>query len=363
MAWNEEGSISEIFPGPLGKIVVATTKGVQLYDFTAKKSVAKLNPKSSNIKTVIWSKNFSRAAIVFKTRVIFVDKMFNTLFEHRLSEAVLSGYFNEQDSFIYSTHYHVKYIIDKESAGVLATLTQRIYLITITGSTLYYVDQKGDKGTMKLDMSEYNYKMNVIKGKIGEVTRQLSKGEVVGTLAIRYLEKQNIPDLALAYEKDDKNKFNLAIASGNLEAALLAAVEMKRKDYFKALAEEALRQGNLQVAEICYQKTMSFNKLVFLYLFTGNLSKLEIIMNLAKTKLKDPMLSYQAALLLGSVENRVKLLAESGNLPLAYVLARKHELNNLIIPLQEAIKKDSKIDQEILNVFVVVKNRMMRVYL
>lgn len=363
MAWNEEGSISEIFPGPLGKIVVVTTKGVQLYDFTAKKSVAKLNSKSSSVKTVIWSRNFSRAAIIFKTRVTFVDKIFNTLFEHKLSEPVLSGYFNEQDSFIYSAHYHVKYIIDKESAGIIATLTQRIYLIAITGSTVHYVDQKGDTGTMKIDMSEYNYKMNVIKGKIGEVTRQLSKGEIIGTLSIRYLEKQNIPDLALAYEKDDKNKFNLAIASGNLEAALFAAVEMKRKDYFKVLAEEALRQGNLQVAEICYQKTMSFNKLIFLYLFTGNLSKLEIIMNLAKTKLKDPMLSYQAALLLGSVENRVKLLAESGNLPLAYTLARKHGLSSLVLPLQEAIRKDSKIDQEILNVFIVVKSRMMQVCL
>lgn len=353
MPWNGEGSISEIFPGPLGKIVVATTKGVQLYDLTSKKTIAKLAAKSSAVKNVIWTAKFTRAAVLFKNRAIFVDKSFGVLFEHKLSEPVLSGYFNEQDAFVYSTHYHVKYIIDKESAGVIATLTQRVYLMAISGSTLYYIDQRGETGTMKVDMSEYNYKMNVIKGRIGEVSKLLSKGAIVGTLAIRYLEKQNIPDLALAYEKDDKNKFNLAIASGNLEAALLAAVDMKRKDYFKALAEEALRQGNLQVAEICYQKTMAFNKLVFLYLFTGNLPKLAILMNLVKSKLKDPMLNYQIALLLGDVKERVKILAEAGNLTLAYTLARKHGLPNLIVPLQEAIKNDPKIDQELLNVLAV----------
>ena len=282
-------------------MVVSTGKGLFLYDFTSKKSIAKLSPKSSTVRGLVWSRNLSRAAIIFKTRIMFVDRNLNLIFEHRISEPVLSGYFNEYDSFIYSTHFHVNYIINKESSGVIATLTKRLYLIAMTGSTMHYVDQKGDTGTMKLDMSEYKYKLNVIKGRIAEVTKQLSKGEIIGTLSIRYLEKQNIPELALAYEKDDKNKFNLAVASGNLEAALLAAVEMKRKDYFKMLADEALKQGNIQVAEMCYQKTMTFDKLVFLYLSTGNFSKLEIIMNLAKTKLKDPMLSYQTALLLGNV--------------------------------------------------------------
>ena len=34
---------------------------------------------------------------------------------------------------------------------------------------------------------------------------------------------------------------------------------------------EALRHGNYEIVEYCYQKTSSFEKLAFLYLITGNL--------------------------------------------------------------------------------------------
>ena len=95
---------------------------------------------------------------------------------------------------------------------------------------------------------------------------------------------------------------------------------------------------------------LAFDKLVFLYTLTGNFQKLEKIMSLAKTKLKDPMLEYQTALLVGDVSAQVKLLAEAGHLALAYVLAKKHGLTELMTPLAEAIKGNPKINQNVLNV-------------
>ena len=336
----------------MGKMVVSTNNGVFIYDFASKKCISKFKPKSLSIKNVIWSKNFTKLAVISRNYITFVDKFFKLLFEVKVSEPVLSGYFNENESFIYSTHYHVKYIINKDSFGIIATLSERGYLVCIMGPTLYYINQSNVLSTMKVDMSEYNYKLRINRGRIGEVINQLSKGEIVGTLPIRFLEKQGLPEIALNYEKDDKNKFNLAKESGNLEVALEAALQMKRKNYLKELAEEAMKRGNIKIAETCYQKMLAFDKLIFLYILTGNLQKLERIMNMAKTKLKDQMLEYQSAMLIGNVANQVKLLIESGNLPIAYTIAKKYNLIDMIEPLAEAIKKDPQINQEIISVIL-----------
>jgi coatomer protein complex subunit alpha (xenin) len=342
--------IKKIFPGPMGKVVVSTSTGVMLYDTASKKAIGKVKPKNLAVKNTIWSKNFTKLAIISRTYITFVDKTFNFLFETKIFEPLLSGYFNESDTFMYSTHYHVKYIINKDSCGIIATLNERGYLVAILGSTLYYVNQKGSLTTMKVDLSEYNYKLGITRGRIGEVINQLSKGEIIGSLSIRYLEQQGLPEIALNYEKDEKHKFSLAKASGNLEAALEAALQLKRRDCLSELAEEAMKQGNTKVAETCYQKMLSFDKLVFLYILLGDFQKLEKIMNLAKTKLKDQMLEYQTAMVIGRVESQVKLLAEAGHLPLAYAIAKKHKLESLIPPLIEAIKNDPQMNQEILEV-------------
>jgi len=334
----------------MGKVVVLTSNGVMLYDTASKKAIGQIKPKNLSIKNVIWSKNFAKLAIISRTYITFVDKTFNLLFETRVSEPLLSGYFNESDIFMYSTHYHVKYIINKDSCGIIATLNERGYLVAILNSTLYYVNQKGTLATSKVDLTEYNYKLGITRGRIGEVINQLSKGEIIGSLSIRYLEQQGLPEIALNYEKDEKHKFSLAKASGNLEAALEAALQLKRRDCLSELAEEAMKQGNTKVVETCYQKMLSFDKLVFLYVLLGDFQKLEKIMNLAKTKLKDQMLEYQTAMLTEKIERQVKLLVEAGHLPLAYVIAKKHKLEALIPPLTEAIKNDPQINQEILEV-------------
>ncbi len=314
-----------------------------------RKITARIKPRQSAVKNVVWSKNFNRVAIVLKSSIIVGDKNFALLFQAKVTDSVLSGCFNDNDSFIYTTHNHLKYLISEDSQGIITTLPQPLYVVCVANSVFYYVDRNGALGNMKVDMNEYNYKMNVRRGRVGELSKQLARGEVVGTLAIKYLEQQGLPELALTYEKDDKSKFNLAIASGNLEVALIAAMEMKRKDSFAALANEAIKQGNFQIAEMCYQKMLAFDKLTFLYTLTGNLPKLEKIMNLAKNKLNDPMLQYQTALLTGDIPSQVKLLAEAGHLALAYVLAKKHGLTNLSSPLAEAIKENKKINQDLLN--------------
>jgi len=63
----------------------------------------------------------------------------------------------------------------------------------------------------------------------------------------------------------------------------------------------------MQVVEMCYQRTKSFDKLSFLYLITGNLEKLRKMTNIAEIR-KDTSGQFQGALYLGDVQERVKIL-------------------------------------------------------
>jgi hypothetical protein len=77
------------------------------------------------------------------------------------------------------------------------------------------------------------------------------------------LKEQGHSEIALFFEKDIKQRFNLAISSGNIGIAFDSAKELKEKDNFLKLAQTSLLLGNYEIAEKCYQMTRTFDKLNF----------------------------------------------------------------------------------------------------
>ncbi len=62
------------------------------------------------------------------------------------------------------------------------------------------------------------------------------------------------------------------------------------------------------------------------------------------------MSRFQNALFLGDVQERVRILAEIGQHHLAYLTALAHNLEDLALPLKEALnKKDDSEEFKILN--------------
>lgn len=124
--------------------------------------------------------------------------------------------------------------------------------------------------------------------------------------------------------------------------ALEAAKALDERSCWERLGEAALLQGHHQVVEMCYQRTKNFDKLTFLYLITGNLAKLRKMMKIGERGLylpvaiggwtrlecqrtdvcgrfclaaeirKDMSGHYQAALYLGDVSERVRILKNCG---------------------------------------------------
>ena len=101
------------------------------------------------------------------------------------------------------------------------------------------------------------------------------------------------------------------------------AQELDDKDTWHELGVQALRQGNHQIVEFAYQKTKNFERLSFLYLITGNTEKLKKMLKIAEMR-SDVMGQFHNALYLGDIPERLRILEESGQYPLAYLTAKTH---------------------------------------
>ena len=66
-------------------------------------------------------------------------------------------------------------------------------------------------------------------------------------------------------------------------------------------------------------------RLSFLYLITGNIEKLRKMLKIAEMR-SDVMARFHNSLYLGEVSERVRLLQDAGQLPLAYITALTHNL-------------------------------------
>jgi len=98
---------------------------------------------------------------------------------------------------------------------------------------------------------------------------------------------------------------------------------------FIKLAQTALALGNYEIPEKCFQINREFDKLNFFYAVTGSSDKLGKMSQIA-AKLDDPMLKYNSSVLTANIEERVKTLVETGQLALAYLSARSHNLTDMV---------------------------------
>merc|ERR1719162_1084773 len=176
-----------------------------------------------------------------------------------------------------------------------------------------------------------------------------------GRAIVAYLQQKGFPEVALHFVREPKTRFKLALACGDIEAAMESAFALenqtqknseldggsasdgKARDVWGELGSEALRQGNHQVVEMSYQRKKDFDRLSFLYLLTGDSEKLRKMLKISNMR-NDIMGRYHNALLLGDAAERVAVLEASGNLPLAYISAKVHGLEDIAERIKVAIE-------------------------
>ncbi len=108
-----------------------------------------------------------------------------------------------------------------------------------------------------------------------------------------------------------------------------------------------------QIVEMAYQKNKNFERLSFLYLICGNVDKLSKMLHIAQLR-TDVQGRFHNALYLGNVEERVAVLDEVGQTPLAYLTARAHGLDDLASQMAEKLGPDNVYEFLVLFAFPCV---------
>lgn len=328
-------AVDDLFYAGTGLLLLKNDEGLSLYDVQQKRTLAHV--KAAKVKYVIWSKDMSNAALISKHNLYIVDRKLNTLCTQQESTRVKSGAWDEDGVFLYTTTNHIKYALTSGDCGIVRTLDVPLYIAFVRGASLFCLNRDATPLEVPIDPTEYRFKLALINRRIDQVLNMVKGASLVGQSIISYLQKQGYPELALHFVKDEKTRFGLALECGDLDVALEAAKVVDEKSVWNALGEAALLQGNHQIVEMAYQRTKDFEKLSFLYLVTGNTEKLSKMMKIAQMR-NDVNGHFQTALLLGEVDERIKILRSVGQTSLAFLTAASHARNDEAIELKNELE-------------------------
>ncbi|KAI0599643.1 Coatomer, alpha subunit [Biscogniauxia sp. FL1348] len=314
---------TDIYFGGTGNLLIITPTAVHLYDIQQKKSIAELSV--NGVKYVVWSNDGLHAALLSKHNVTIVTKTLEQVSTLHETIRIKSATWDDAGVLLYSTLNHIKYTLMNGDNGIVRTLDQTVYLVRVKGRNVYCLDRAAKPKVLHIDPTEYRFKLSLVKRNYEEMLHIIRTSSLVGQSIISYLQKKGYPEIALQFVQDPTTRFELAIECGNLDVAVEMAKELDRPKLWSRLGTEALAHGNHQVVEMAYQKLKQFDKLSFLYLSTGDHSKLARMAKIAEHR-GDFTARFQNALYLGEVEDRIQLFKEVDLYPLAYMTAKAHGL-------------------------------------
>lgn len=316
-------NINDIFYAGSKNLILTTPTSVILFDTETRATLGELNINA--VRYVVWSADMNMVALISKHNIAIANKnLVQSCLIHETIK-IKSGVWDEAGIFVFSTLNHLKYVLPEGDCGIIKTLDQPVYITRVKGKAVHSLDRDGKTRVISIDPTEYKFKLALVRRNYEEVLHIIRTSNLVGQSIIAYLQKKGYPELALHFVKDPKTRFDLALECGNMEVAVEMAKTMDREECWAKLGSEALKQGNHQILEMCYQRAKQFDKLSFLYLITGNVDKLKKMLKIAELR-NDVMSRYHNAIYVGDVEEQIQVLKDVGQAPLAYLMAQTHGL-------------------------------------
>ena len=331
--------------GASGRVLLRAEDRAILFEIQSRRVLGEIT--APKIKSVIWSPDGSKVAILCKYGVVIADRQLEQLCSVSDNVRIKSGAWDASPTggtaselFVYTTLHHVKYCLPSGDTGTIRTLDHPLYAMQVVKDQLFCLDREARPRTIAIDTTEARFKLALANKRYNKVMQMVRSSRLCGRAIVAYLQSKGFPEVALHFVREPHTRFRLALACGNIEAAMESAFALEQLQQSTAassdnkdggrrvwgeLGSEALRQGNHQVVEMSYQRTKDFDRLSFLYLITGDTDKLRKMLKISNMR-DDVMGRYHNALLLGDAAERVRVLEYSGNLPLAYICASMHGL-------------------------------------
>ena len=355
--------------GASGRVLLRAEDRAILFEVQSRRVLGELT--APKIKQVIWSPDGSKVALLCKYGVVIADRQLEQLCSISDNVRIKSGCWDVSPTggtasnlFVYTTLNHVKYCLPSGDTGTIRTLDFPLYASRVVKNQLFCLDREARTRVISVDTTEARFKLALANKKYGQVMHMVQHSKLCGRAIVAYLQSKGFPEVALHFVKEPKTRFRLALACGDIEAAMESAFALEQisedKNVWGELGSAALQQGNHQVVEMSYQRTKDFDRLSFLYLITGDTEKLRKMLKISNMR-DDIMGRYHNALLLGDASERVAVLEASGNLPLAYICAKIHGLEEDAERIKVTIETNdgsveglSKLDTETIEICCVI---------
>lgn len=277
--------VDELFDGGIGKFLFKQKTQIKLYDTVSKQVVGSSEEMAfKKLIDACWNKTSSLCALVCKKSIFVFNKSLQRTTRINEGYKIQGAVWTEENVLVYSTYNHIKYLLPNGDNGILKSIDTILYPLELKQNIVYCVDHNGELFKETIDNEEYLFKLSIKNTNIKKVKEFIKNNKTPGNSMISYLVKKNIHSVALTLAQDEKSKFQLALKSGNLQAAYEAANKIKSKDCFAKLAHEALKQGCNPLIEIGLQESQSYQKLAFLHQVTGNTEALEELSSYLETE-------------------------------------------------------------------------------
>lgn len=239
------------------------------------------------------------------------------------------------DCFIYTNNNNrLNYLIG-DQANVINHFDQSVFLLGYLPShnRIYVADKDMNIYSYALSLNVVEYQSAILRGDLQEAERLLPEipSDQRNRIA-RFLEVQDMKELALQVSTDPDHKFDLAISINDLETALelvRASPEAGSEVKWKLVGDKALSAWQLDLAQEAFEKSKDLAALLLLYTSLSDRAGLQSLAQLASEKGQNNI-AFAAYLQLGDSAACVDLLSKTDRLPEAAMMARSY--NPSLVP-------------------------------
>lgn len=202
---------------------------------------------------------------------------------YQINENVATGcWFG--DCFIYTNSKNrLNYLV----GGKVFNLTHSDSSIYTLGylprdNRVYIADKDVNIYSYSLALSVIEYQTAILRGDFEaakELTPEIPKDQRLRIA--RFLESQNLKELALEITPDEDHQFELSVELARLDQAYAIAEKSQSEAKWKLVGDSALSNWKFSLAEECFHKAKDYNSLLLLYTSTANAKALTELGNKA----------------------------------------------------------------------------------
>jgi coatomer subunit beta' len=230
------------------------------------------------------------------------------------------------DCFIYTnTSNRLNYLVGGQTQTIAHFDNARYLLGYIPrDNRLYLVDKDVNVISYGISLTMIEYQTAILRGDLETAELLLPRvpQDQMNKIA-RFLESQDLKELALEVSTDQEHKFELAIQLERLEEAAAIAREADSEPKWKTLGDCALSKWKFGLAEECFYNAKDLSGLLLLYSSSGNAEGMTKLASMANDAGKSNI-SFACYLSLGQIEECIDILIDTERIPEAAILARTY---------------------------------------